>query len=182
LYVILSGKCNGNNGSGDVWQIGTSNIQNCFTNDATDCGGHWSAAYSTVDMEDSNLTYRSFSDISTGTVMRPRGSFPDFHGSEQWIGPLSDVNPWLVSMYMTNAGCAGAAYCNELMAIRHDGVVVRFGPNFHNRDLVDGGDLGAISTMTTDGKCMIFGSNWNQTLGGSAGAFRQDIFSICNLQ
>jgi hypothetical protein len=68
------------------------------------------------------------------------------------------------------------------MAIRLDGVIVRFGPNFHQWTGA-ANDLGPILAADQDGYCMVFESSWNGTRGtDSNGNLRKDLFSLCNLQ
>jgi hypothetical protein len=169
-----------------VWQIGTLNFQYC---DAItyDCQGHNSIAYSTWNLQGYYFTRRSVTDISHYTDVA-KNYLPAFccdqHGATNWIGSASDVNPWMLSTTLDTATdtCTTYAYCYELIALRLDGVFVRFAPNYYTFTAV-AGQLGPVATMTQDGYCMIVGSNWNETLGNDgAGQPRVDLFSICNLQ
>lgn len=185
-HVGISGKCGGPTTSNNStsWLSGTNTMQTC---DSThfNCGGHGASGYAYSWSALNNIAHRLIADLTTWTVIRPvLPSGIDQHGGDNWIGAAADTNPWLVSAHpntLSNS-CATLVYCNELLAIRLDGVTVRFGPNFH---LWTGAanDLGPIMSMTQDGYCIVFESSWNKTRGtDSKGNFRKDLFSLCNLQ
>jgi hypothetical protein len=187
LYVGISGKCSGPTTSSNstTWTSGTTTLQTCNTQ-LYECGGHGTSGYAMGWSANNNFLHRPANDVTTWTFIRPLlGSAIDQHGGDNWIGPAADVNPWLASTERSDIKipCGGAdVYCEELVAIKLDGNVVRFGPTFHQWTGALN-DLGPIMSMTQDGYCIVFESSWNHTRGlDAAGNFRKDLFSICNLQ
>jgi hypothetical protein len=189
-YINASGMCNSTvtTNSSTKWHIGFNEVRTCRgvtvpgDDDYYNCGGHGTAGYSTMYYSNQTVTVRPMSDISAWTTIHNNLNL-NFHGSAQWVGAAADTNPWLVSTLedVPGVSCTDQPWCFELIAIRHDGIISRFAPNYHV--LINSNDLGPISVMTPDGYCMIFSSTWNNTLGTDADEKpRKDIFSICNLQ
>ena len=184
--VGISGKCGGPTTSDNStqWLYGTNTLQTC---DLThfNCGGHGTSGFSYGWSANNNIAHRPLFDLTTWTVIRPLlAAGTDQHGGDNWIGPAADVNPWLASAHSNVVAnpCGAVPYCGELLAIKLDGNVVRFGPNFHQWTGA-ANDLGPIMSMTQDGYCIVFESTWNHTRGTDAGGvFHKDLFSICNLQ
>jgi len=185
LYMNISGKCiNGAAGGTTVWRYGQNELRSCHQT-LNNCGGHGANGFSTFWQVNNNISHRSVTDLTTWDVIHalpPNGI--DQHGGTQWIGAANDRNPWLTSSHpntLSNS-CSTNPYCYELMAIRLDGVIVRFGPNFHQWTGA-ANDLGPILAADQDGYCMVFESSWNGTRGtDSNGNLRKDLFSLCNLQ
>ena len=188
-YVEISGRCSPSaRANNQSWQLGTDNVQTC-NDDLYNCGGHPADGYTsirqTTDKNDVGMNIRSVSDLSSWTTFHTAPPV-DFHGGTNWIGPASDVNPWLASTQSSAVGgsCAGGYLCFELVAFRLDGTIVRFAPNYYVWPAgASGGGLGPIPAMTQDGYCISFESTWNGTRGTKTnGNYRTDLFAICNLQ
>jgi hypothetical protein len=185
-YVDISGKCNplvANNYT--AWQLGANHVTTCNST-LYDCGGHNTVGYHKTRMNNVNWTIRDGSDYSTFTVIRTGSVLGmDHHGSTNWGGGIAaDSNPtvWETQPTTPAASCTVAQpYACELVAFRRDGTIARFAPTFHILD--PAGDLGPILSLDQDGGCIVYQSNWNQSLGRDAnGAIRHDLFSVCNLQ
>jgi len=189
--LAVSGTCNGVVNSLTLWiEIGTNNLTTCNGSN-NGCAGHNSTGYSNMFNVTANPIKHPYTHLASITTLGPSGfgNTLDQHGSFQWTD-TTDLNPWLVSTIVAaKPGCnpvAGTAsvYCKELEAFRQDNTVSRFTPDFTSKNSNEQfqGQF-AISTMTPDGYCMIWASDWNGTLGlNSAGTSRVDVFSICNLQ
>jgi hypothetical protein len=184
-YIDISGRCDPTKSANETsWQFGTNQITTC-NNALFNCGGHGTDGYHKMRGNNNGWTIRDESDFTTFTTYaagNPLGM--DHHGSTNWIGPAADSNPsvWETQPTTAAASCTVAQpYACELVAFRLDATIARFSPTFHILD--PAGDLGPILSLDQDGKCIVYQSNWNQTLGtDSTGAIRRDLFSVCNLQ
>lgn len=180
LYAEPSGMCNNTVNSQTFWRIGANDLFTC-NNSLYQCGGHTSATYSGTFEATAQANWRSLASPTTFTNFFAVNLL-DWHGSANWTGALADTNPWMVSTTEDTVLqiCTSSPYCYETMAIRQDGVVARFMPNYF---VFTTGSLGPISDMTPDGYCMVVATNWNNSLGtDSSGNPRNDLFAVCNLQ
>ena len=184
-YIDISGKCDptvANNFT--AWQLGANHVTTCNST-IFDCGGHNTVGYHKTRMNNVNWTIRDESDYTTFTTYATGSVLGmDHHGSTNWSGAAADVNPtvWETQPTSSALSCTVAQpYACELVAFRLNDTIARFSPTYHILD--PAGDLGPILSLDQDGHCIVFQSNWNQTLGtDSTGGIRRDLFSVCELQ